>query len=63
MDGFFENSDSWRSLLKGLKKRGLKLSLELERRRWRIWVLDRLAGCLPRDPQATVLGSQDRQRN
>ena len=29
MDGFFENADSWRSLLKGLKRRGLKLSPEL----------------------------------
>ncbi len=29
MDGFFENADSWHSLLKGLKKRGLKLSPEL----------------------------------
>ncbi len=61
MDGFFENADSWRSLLKGPKKRGLKLSPELECRRWRIWVLYRLARCLPRDPRATVLGSQDCQ--
>ena len=36
MDGSFGNADSWRSLLKWLKKRGLKLSPELERRRWRI---------------------------
>ena len=47
MDGFRENADSWRDLLKGLKKRGLTVPPELA-----IWgrcarVLDGAAGCLP----------------
>ena len=61
MDGFRENADSWRDLLKGLKKRGLAVPPELAIWRRCARVLDGAAGCLPHDPRAAMLGSQDRQ--
>ena len=49
MDGFRENADSWRDLLKSLKKRGLTVPPRAGHRRWCTWVLDGPAGYLSRN--------------
>ena len=63
MDGFLENADSWRDLLRSLRKRVLTQAPELAIGDGALGFWDGLAGCLSYHARAAVLGPQDSQRH